>query len=167
MGTTEAVLRMQQIFGLEPAADGEAWNAFVEGWASFTDWHQVLPLVVNVLLAVLLMLPFVYGQHKLGLFHSSVSVTEPSDRSDMARSNRFRSPSGMSSFSRSGSDKSGRISRSMRLSANACAYWPRPSPSSHCAMSSATTHHSGRPKSQSRLIRGTGSALPNPPSRSI
>ncbi len=76
MGTTEAVLRMQQIFGLDPAADGEAWNAFVEGWASFTDWHEVLPLVVNVLLAVLLMLPFGYLQRELGRFHSLARIDE-------------------------------------------------------------------------------------------
>ena len=76
MGTTEAVPRMQQIFGIDLVADGEAWNAFVEGWASFTDWHEVLPMVVNVLLAVLLMLPFVYGQRKLGRFHSLARIDE-------------------------------------------------------------------------------------------
>ncbi len=76
MGTTEAVPRMQQIFGIDLVADGGAWNAFVEGWASFTDWHEVLPMVVNVLLAVLLMLPFVYGQRKLGRFHSLARIDE-------------------------------------------------------------------------------------------
>ncbi len=76
MGTTEAVLRMQQIFGIDLVADREAWNAFVEGWASFTDWHEVLPLGVNMLLAVLLMLPFIYGQRQLGRFHSLARIDE-------------------------------------------------------------------------------------------
>jgi hypothetical protein len=76
MGSTAVVLGMRQIFGIDPVTDGEAWNAFVEGWASFTDWHEVLPLVVNVLLAVLLMLPFVYGQRKLGRFHSLARIDE-------------------------------------------------------------------------------------------
>ncbi len=59
MTTTEAVLRMPQILGLDLDADGETWDNFVDGWASFTDWREILPLVVNVLLAILLMLPFV------------------------------------------------------------------------------------------------------------
>ena len=76
MGTTAVVPILRQIFGLDLAADGEAWSAFVEGWASFTDWHEVLPLVVNMLLAVLLMLPFLYGQRKLGRFHSLARIDE-------------------------------------------------------------------------------------------
>jgi hypothetical protein len=76
MGTTEAVLRMQQIFGVDLVADGEAWNSFVEGWSSLTDWHEFLPLVVNMLLAVLLMLPLIYGQHKLGRLDSLGRIDE-------------------------------------------------------------------------------------------
>jgi hypothetical protein len=76
MSTTEVTPRMPQIFGLDLDADGEAWNSFVDGLASFPDWHEILPLFVNMLLAVLLMLPFVYGQHKLGRFHSLARVKE-------------------------------------------------------------------------------------------
>lgn len=76
MTTTEAVLRMPQILGLDLDADGQAWDNFVDGWASFTDWREILPLVVNVLLAILLMLPFVYGQYKLGRFHSLARINE-------------------------------------------------------------------------------------------
>jgi hypothetical protein len=76
MSTTEFVLGMPQTFGIDLGADGEAWDNFVDGWASFTDWHEILPLVVNVLLAVLLMLPFMYGQYKLGRFHSLARVNE-------------------------------------------------------------------------------------------
>ena len=76
MSTTEVVLRMPQILGIDLDADGQAWDNFVDGWASFTDWQEILPLVVNVLLAVLLMVPFIYGQRSLGRFHSLARIRE-------------------------------------------------------------------------------------------
>jgi len=76
MAGTVILPMMQNVFGIELDGDSEAWDSFIDGLASFTDWHEFLPLVVNVLLAVLLTLPLIYGQRKLGRFRSLARVDE-------------------------------------------------------------------------------------------
>jgi len=49
---------IQGLFGL--GEGGDAWESFVQGWASFTEWRELVPFLVNVALAVLLVLPLVY-----------------------------------------------------------------------------------------------------------
>ena len=51
-------LTIQDLFGL--GEGGDAWESFVQGWRSFTDWRELVPLLVSVPLAILLVLPIVY-----------------------------------------------------------------------------------------------------------
>jgi hypothetical protein len=74
MATTVILSITQNILGIDLDSDSEVWDSFVSGWASFGHWQEILPLVVNVLLAVLLMLPLVYRQRGLGRTHSLVQV---------------------------------------------------------------------------------------------
>ena len=51
-------LTIQDLFGL--AEGGSAWESFVQGWRSFTEWRELVRLLVSVPLAILLVLPIVY-----------------------------------------------------------------------------------------------------------
>jgi hypothetical protein len=57
---------IQGLFGL--GEGGDAWESFVQGWGSFTEWRELVPFLVNVALAVLLVLPLVYV--RLGKRHA-------------------------------------------------------------------------------------------------
>jgi hypothetical protein len=57
---------IQGLFGL--GESGDAWESFLQGWVSFTEWRELVPFVVNVTLAILLVLPFVYL--RLGKTHA-------------------------------------------------------------------------------------------------
>jgi len=54
-------LTIQDLFGL--AEGGSAWESFVQGWRSFTEWRELVRLLVSVPLAILLVLPIVYARH--------------------------------------------------------------------------------------------------------
>jgi hypothetical protein len=60
---TSALYLLQDFLGISMQG-GDAWESFVDGWRSFTDWRELLPMLVNVPLAILLMAPIVYRRHQ-------------------------------------------------------------------------------------------------------
>ena len=76
MATVAVPPPVQDFFGVDLDAGGDVWASFVDGWTSFADWQVLLPLAVNVVLAILLVLPLVHGLRRLGYGYSVARVDE-------------------------------------------------------------------------------------------
>jgi len=55
---------------------GDAWENALEGLRSFAQWRELVPLLLNVPLAVLLVVPLIYARRRLRQVHDLSSVED-------------------------------------------------------------------------------------------